>query len=225
MQKELTEDLLLIIGMHEADPSTEVESKQAFDEFYFRFKNHVYKISFVLAKSLNNRNQVAQDLTCDTFINVWQKANRFNPAQCKDVDKGVKAWLSGIVKHTFLQYIDRAKKYSPESVALEKYHLFIEEDVPTDMSIDGIQSLEGRALATALADLKDKERDILITYFQFYDGTRFTVPPDIRKKLCQLHDIQDSTLRKIKDRAIIKLKKYISKNTELLPAQLTAQHG
>jgi len=222
MQKELTEDLLLIIGMHEADPSTEEESKRAFDEFYLRFKEYVYKVSFFLSKSLDNRTQVAEDLTNDTFIKVWEKANRFNSNRCKDIDKGVKAWLGSIVKNTFLQYIERAKKYKPESVALDNYDLFIEESTPKDLSIDTLPSLEGKSLIRALSDLKDKERDILITYYQFYDGERFTVPIEIRKSLCKLYGIQDSTLRKTKDRAIEKLKKHISKNTNLLPTLLTA---
>ena len=85
--------------------------------------------------------------------------------------------------------------------------------------------MESDVLSRALSELNDKERDILLTYYQFYDGERFKVPIEFRKSLCALYSIQDATLRKTKDRALEKIKKHIQKNTDLLPIQLTATNG
>lgn len=226
MRQESTEDLLVIIGMHDADADTEKESKQAFDEFHNRFKNYVYKVSYYFCVSLENRTSVAKDITNDTFLNVWQKASRFDPKRWSNTEKGIKAWLGGIVKNTFLQYVEKAKKYSPENVAIDGYKLTIEEKTPEKIFLNQFQSLEGKALTRALSELKEKEKHILLTYFQFYDGEKFYVPKEDRKILCQLYGIGDSTLRKTKDRAIEKIKKHIiQESPELLPTRLTATNG
>lgn len=214
MIEETSEDLLAIIGMKD-DPEMVSDAKAAFNEFYGRFRNFVYRVCFNLSKSFENNKQVSEDIFQDTFIDVYKNAGRFDASQFKDVGRGIKAWLSGISRNAFLKYIDKASRFEPEALIIEKYFHELLDEPSDDINFEDLSSIELQAIKNALNSLNKKEREILLIYFQFYDGEKFNVPKKIRLGLAKAHNIQPDSLRQTKDRALKKIRKYIQEKTEL----------
>ncbi len=207
MNTEPSEDLLVIISMQVDEP---YEARCAYTEFYKRFKGFLWKVAWQLTESINSRHRefVAENIFSDSFRDVFHNYNRpsyFDPSQCQDSEKGIKAWLAGIARNHFKRHFDSETHLAPISY-LETYpdHPFFELE-SDDNSYD---SPEYAALQQALNNaLSAKEREILLITFQFEKGKK--LPDDIKESLCQAYGVLPNTLFVIKRRAKEKVEKYL----------------
>ena len=92
---------------------------------------------------------------------------------------------------------------------------------PEDMGIDisdetvtesGPPTFEEKLIKEALAELTDKDRDILLTYLDNDIGDGKHLPTSIIKELTTKYGVTSAALRQIKKRSIDKVKSYIEKH-------------
>lgn len=207
MHNELSEDLLVIISMQEDEP---IESRKAFDEFHRRFREYVWQISYTLARGISNPNTelVAQDIFNDTFRDVFynfESKGYFDSSKCQDIDKGIKAWLSGIARNHLKRYISVLASSSNIS------HLDNYPDVEFfDMGETDTKENDSPRLLLlkrALDRLSKRDREVLLISVQFEEQGR--LPKEIRQSLCNAYGVMPATLRQIKKRAREKVEKFI----------------
>lgn len=208
MHEEPSEDLLVIIAMQEDDPEA---ARQAFIEFHRRFKGHVWNIADKLSRSISAQNQdlVAQDIFNDTFLSVYtnyQSKAYFDPVKVQDIEKGIKAWLSGIAKNHLKRMIDAGKKFPSASYfEVPPDYLFFDPEEEEEEEVVNSPTLA--ALKHVLdVVLNEKERWVLLTSFQFEEEGK--LPDEIRRSLCEDCCVLPVTLRQIKKRAKDKIEKY-----------------
>lgn len=202
-----------LLTMSSIDPN-DLECKSAFEHFYHRYKIFVWSVSVKCASNIdkNNLKDIAHLLHQNTFIDVNKNAGKF-VKQSEDEDTDIKKWLSGIVKNKLLQFIDENNK--------QKKHL-IYEDIQNEplyfIEIDdniNIESFEKKLLSNALNTLSEKERDIILTWYNFYDGDKIQdIPKDIKQSLSKQYNMLPESLKQTKLRAFKKLKDYIDKNNK-----------
>jgi len=110
-----------------------------------------------LALRLMQQPALAADAVHDAFIQVWQRAERFDPAR-----GAAEAWLTSLLRYRAIDILRRRSR--------EQYgHQRPEEPDP---SPDALQQLgeraEGEALRRCLAELEDGQRSVVL--LAFMDG-------------------------------------------------------
>lgn len=63
--------------------------------------------------------------------------------------------------------------------------------------------------------LSEKDQEILLTYMMYQDGNKH-LPDEVLKELCDKYETTSVNLRKIKERALQKVKTFIIQNSDLL---------
>ncbi len=110
-----------------------------------------------LALRLMQQPALASDAVHDTFIQVWQRAARFDPAR-----GAAEAWLASLVRY---RAIDILRRRAREQYGQER------EDEP-DPTPDALQQLgeraDGAALHRCLGELDDGQRRVVL--LAFMDG-------------------------------------------------------
>lgn len=210
MVNETHEDLLVIISMWEDEPEA---AHTAFDAFFEAYKNYVWYISTILAKSLPNPKIATNDIFSDTFLAVRDNADKFDPKKCKNKQNGIKNWLSGVAKNQFLRYVDAAAKANGNVEFLETCPdvPVFDASSPPPLNADDSPPKLGLLNTAIERALNGKEREILFISLNF--ESQGGLPTDIKQSLCKAYGVMPATLRKIKERAIKKLQDYIRKNT------------
>lgn len=202
------EELLTIISMKDDEP---VEAKNAFAEFHKRFKCTVWEYACTLSKTCPNPKLVSEDILRDTFMVVWEKAEKFDLKKCKSEEKGIKVWLGGIAKNQVLQYFDYAKKESRHIGHLEVcMDIFpMEDDLPMKETL--LLSLKTKEVKRIFEEkLTDREREILSIYSNF--GVNEKIPKYIQETLCKVYHLLPTSFNKTKQRALQKMKKHLVKS-------------
>lgn len=211
MRLEPSEDLLVIISMQEDEPEA---AQRAFNEFHRRFKNYVWNLAVILSRKIHDPNQesIAHNIFNDSFLDVFHnyaKEGYFDPGQCDDLDKGIKAWLGGIARNHFLRMIDAVKVASRVSYL----DVFPERPFfdPGNLNeAETIDSIPMAALNRALQKLSDRDREILLIAVQFEEEGR--LPKEFKRILCEKYSLSPDSLRQIKKRAKEKIEKYLQEH-------------
>ncbi len=73
---------------------------RAFDVFYDRYVNLVYSIAF----SILGDPPLAEDVTQDVFLKIWQSLERYDPAKAK-----VNTWMSRIARNRAIDLLRKRK--------------------------------------------------------------------------------------------------------------------
>lgn len=120
--------------------------EEIFNQYYKKVENMIYgKVS---------DRYLAEDLTSQTFLKVYQKLDSFD-----DKKASISTWIYTIANNTVIDYF-RTRKVSeevPEDIACES---LIEDEVINEEILIKLKD--------ALLKLAKRERDILI--FRFYDN-------------------------------------------------------
>jgi RNA polymerase sigma factor (sigma-70 family) len=211
MHNEQSEDLLVIIAMQEDEPQA---AQQAFNEFHRRFKDYVWKVAVSLARDIHDPNQeeITRDIFNDTFLDVFQnyaKESYFDPARCTDIEKGIKAWLSGIARNHFRRMIEAVQKASRMSYldAFPERPFFDPDDTDKGEMADPPSMI---ALKRALQTLSDRDQEILLIAVQFEEEGR--LPKAMKQTLCEKYGLSPDSLRQVKKRAKEKIEKYMQEH-------------
>jgi RNA polymerase sigma-70 factor (ECF subfamily) len=145
------ETLLVLISRRQSD---------ALSELYDRYHRLVFSLAF---NSVGDR-AVAEEITLDVFIRVWEKANTYRPGQAK-----VTTWLTSITRYRSIdilrQQSSRMEQHSLSWTELST-HPNSDENTPEEATVLSIKRERVRA---ALGQLPPEQRDALtLAYFKGY---------------------------------------------------------
>lgn len=218
VQKETSEDLLVIISLKEDSPG---EALLAFNEFHRRFKEFVWKQSWKISgNSPCPAEDLAKAIMNNTFMIVYDKAGSYDSrkSNAANANNGIELWLSGIMKNEYKRLIDTHFNEEEASERQDYMRVILKEEEPLQDSEEDTNdnpSIEKICLEKGLAQLNDRERDVLLTYFRFKQGNK-QLPREQIRHLADLYRTTSENLRKIKERAFKHLEAFVSncqKNT------------
>lgn len=132
---------------------------EALGELYDRYARLVYSVSYHATSHV----ELAEEVTQDTFLKVWQNAASFDPRQGRLI-----AWVTRIARN---QAIDL---YRRQQVRAEGHSQYFEEMPSFDLSDDeqdieaGLEaSQQRRMVQAALRHLPNEQRSVLaLAYFR-----------------------------------------------------------
>ena len=196
-------DMFLAMSMKEVDRPT---AEKAFNAFYYRYKDYLFSI---VNKACISWKMYGEDLVKDvfqnTFLSVYQKAESFlliDDLPIENQEKRLKAWLGRIAQNEMFQLL---RENSKEKIDyLEDLSIFNESSEENEI----IASENVLLVEKALSNLKERDRDILITYIQFEEGNK-KLPRDEISRLSEYWEVLPDNMRKIKQRALLNVKEYI----------------
>lgn len=121
--------------------------REALKAVYLAMRKPVYIVAFTLSR----REEIAEEVMQDTFIAVWERADRFVPH-----GRG-RAWVLGIAANIAKQYLHRESRYCPA------------EEPAEGNAASGGDAFERRIerheqAGRLLRALSSKERDIVILH-------------------------------------------------------------
>jgi DNA-directed RNA polymerase specialized sigma24 family protein len=207
-----SEDLLSIMAQTGTDRPM---AEKAFAEFHRRYVHYVFRICInnCMVKGITDQEERAS-IAHNTLLSVFKGAKSFIRAGAgkdeKEKERRVKAWMGKIASKELLAYLrkyghkDEPVMYIDNYAEMEDTYLEVEEEPPPP-------SEERVLLEKALRSLPEKDRDIMMTYLA-HENDQGKIDPKIHEKLCSKHNVLPGNLRKIKTRAILKLKTLIVKN-------------
>lgn len=209
MKNEKIEDLFLIMSMKDDDNE---QAEKAFNEFHCRYSKYLRAITITAAKKFINtydHEELAANVFQNTLLTIWEKADTF--IKIEDVpqekkEKRVKAWLGKIAKNEMLQLL---RDYKTASEKMTYNTELINEINLLDEPISESQpKFEKKLLDNALKMLKPRDKDILFTYYQYYEKGK-NMPSEVLDNLCRIFDTTRDNLRQIKKRTLNKVNSYI----------------
>ncbi len=202
------EDLLVVISFREQN---EVEAKEAFKVFYDRYYRFLFSLCYNVCKNIEpNGEDLAKDVFVNTMMAVYKSSNTYDSSKSK-----ITTWLSRIAKREMLDLLNilNEKRIGEKQFIPLNKDLAI-SDKDTEESIE-IETPQKKALDEALQNLSDKERDVLLTYMMYQEGNKH-LPDEVIKVLCDRYETSSINLRKIKQRALEKVKSHIKQHSQLL---------
>ncbi len=141
--------LRLISRSHEA----------ALSEFYDRYSRLVYSMAF----NVTGDAEVAQEITQDVFLRVWEKADTYRAEQGK-----VATWLVSITRHRAIDLLRRARIRPEGNRAVWMDELEASLPNPTAVEGEAEQSQRQQMIRHALAQLPEEQR--LALSYAFFQG-------------------------------------------------------
>ncbi len=191
-------------------------SRQAFEEFYERFKSFVLQACQKTCAAFDNSNELADDIFQNTFLKVLHKGFTFRKREIpgKEVYTAeIKSWLSRIAKNELINFL--RKNPDEKSLSIQKRIRSHElENVSTDPNHLGddqhqTPSIQQKVLDKGLAILTEDEKMVLMTYMLYYNRQTPNnhLPDEIIKSLTNKLGVKAASLRQIKSRALQKIMK------------------
>jgi RNA polymerase sigma factor (sigma-70 family) len=200
---ENTSDMELIEDMALGDFDKK-SSSEAFAEFHRRYAQILYTTCYYICRTLPNQDEAAADITENVLIKALSYASSYNPNRAS-----VKTWLNGIAQNEFNNYYSEFRQnhpIAPELGTVDDLSLVVDDGIPIDRS-----KINGQSLERALNLLTPMEKDVVMThmFYKDVDNLDSQIPDDVMKDLCGLYKKKPATIRKIKSRAISKIKSSI----------------
>lgn len=208
--KEL-EDLLLNISFKEEE---RVLAEESFSKIYREYSQYLMNVIVSSLKGMGVYDEeLAQVVLNNTFLKVYEKPLKFSVPNGAGDDKCFKAWISKISKNELLSQIekvtDKEKRFS--DLNLQEADLELE-----DVEDDFFESANHRLLKDALNTLKERDREILLAHYLYYEENKYK-PSDVLDRLCLLYSTTKPNIRQIKGRSEKKIIEYMTKNSQLKP--------
>lgn len=135
------------------------------------------------------------------------------------ISNEIKAWLSRIAYNELINFLRKNpdEKELSNPFRIKSYDL--SENIADMTFLDDDQkytppSIEKNTLELGLKSLSVRERYILIVYMQHFHPSQPMrhLPEDVLNAICEKFNIKPANARKIKERALTKLKLYIEKS-------------
>lgn len=217
MPKKVSYSVLQIVkGLKEDNP---IQLRLFQNLFFDKFKGYIYKAAIQRCINYHDSQELATDITQQTFINAFRKINDFDLSNEPDHSKHeiiIKAWLGKIANNCF------NKEY-----AKRKDQIFLDDlkSKPDEDKFDMFESLYGdepteipnefrSKLRDAMRQLKEIERHVIEVYAAegCINDPRKKLSKRAMSILCKTHDTSPENIRQIKKRALDKIKKHCFPN-------------
>ena len=166
------------------------KDKLAFEQFY----DNSIKLCFSQAMRITNRKDIAEEVTSDVYMQVWNTAESYD-----DKRSGVMTWLMMLCRSRALDALRRRKsQQARESVDIEVIAEPSTDETPQDL-LNAVQ--QDSVLHHAIRQLKPQQRQLLsLAYFKnlthneiacYTDTPLGTVKTQIRRAIIKLKEIMD----------------------------------
>lgn len=136
-----------------------LRSKQALEALYDRYSGPIYSLAVRMLRDAG----AAEEVTQDTFFNVWRRAASYRQSRGK-----VTAWLFSIGHHRIIDEVRRRKRREQTQV----YHDVDLINQPSDDTNDPMRfanrQMQKGMLAEALSALRVEQREIVM--LAYYGG-------------------------------------------------------
>lgn len=199
--------------MGDSDPAWALA---AFEEFYDRHKNYLWKVCADVGQQLSCSAWI-EDVFHETFQRAQKHAGRFKFPVCpaEEEDNVIKAWLGRIAQNRLCDYWRKSRREctrtAEEWEALDEEVLgeVSGEDVPTETTSAG--SNRKALLDEAMETLSERDAHVLRVTSQFHrHGQKFQrLPNAVVDELASTLNTTPENLRKIRERARKKVRQYV----------------
>ncbi len=190
------------------------DSDSAKNEFYQRYNSFLLKVCRKACAGFDSQNELAEDIFQNAMIKGIKNIKSVHEnasGERTNLEGQIKKWLSIIARNEFIDYLRKNKDEKflaiPERAKNNEIEIEFDLGEPTQDPIENSQYgyLDPEKI---LSVLSDRERYILITYFSYYDpqSPDKHLPDKEIKRLCIMYGISSDNLRKIKSRALKKLR-------------------
>ncbi|RIH66188.1 sigma-70 family RNA polymerase sigma factor [Mariniphaga sediminis] len=188
----------------------EKEVKIAQTRFYKIFAGYVYKLAVQSCSNFVDPNFLAKEVVQNTFIKAFDYLPNFtfkSGIKDEEANKIIKALLGQIgnkvLLNTIAEYIN--EKRCNKKIEIEELKIFENED--EELNVQPISNIFMKKLQSALNDLKEKDKHIVLTYAaeDCIDNTRH-ISENAMEFLCSAHKTTSANIRQRKKRALDKIK-------------------
>jgi RNA polymerase sigma factor (sigma-70 family) len=201
------EDLIFYMSVQSEDRAT---AEEAWEEFFFRYREYVLGVCRRFRGILGDLG--VEDLAKDTLVRVFEKAHTFKPLNCGNNNRErarICAWMGRIANNLFFSSLRRQPTINfvdtPQAGGRE---------TPTREEVcnEPAESSQRALLREALDTLNEREREILLTSYAWYEpgvGCQ-RMPTEELEALTERFHTTPANIRQIRTRALDKLKHYVA---------------
>lgn len=200
------EDLFFLMSLKDEE---EAEAQQAFGIFYEKYSRLLWSLCYSVCRKIDvsNTEELAKCVFYNTMTTIYE-----HPTYDAKKSK-LSTWISKIAYHETLDLISEFKlNESKRNISLNEKVI---ETVPEKEEIIDTETPEKKILNEALDQLKEREREILLTCLMYKEEHKH-IPDEILLELSQKYDTTAVNIRQIRKRALDKVKAYITTNSNLL---------
>jgi RNA polymerase sigma-70 factor, ECF subfamily len=146
------DDVTLICDIAQAKP-------EALSELYDRYGRLVFSLAYAIIRD----RAVAEEITQDVFVRVWQRASTYRPEQAK-----VSTWLTAITRHHAIDVL-RRRNARPEANSVGWDELPPQALAAHDLDDHAEQALLSERLRAALVVLPaDQQQALALAFLHGY---------------------------------------------------------
>lgn len=156
----------------------DIEKERLFKEYHSKVQGYIYT-------QVNNVT-LAEDLTSDVFVKVYEKIDTFDDSKAK-----ISTWIYTIARNRLIDYY-RTRRVAEEIPEEMRDGSDVEEEVCNNQVLE--------TLANTLEKLDEKERDILILHY--YEGYKL-------KEVADIVGISYSYVKMLHGKALVEMKELL----------------
>jgi len=136
----------------------------AFSELYDRYNRLVFSVAYAIVGD----RAIAEEITLDVFVRVWQQAKTYRPERAK-----VSTWLVAITRHHAIDIL-RRKKSNLEESSLDWDIASLQNAFALHGPEEGMElAMQRERVREALSQLPAEQRQALaLAYFRGYSHTQ-----------------------------------------------------
>lgn len=132
---------------------------EALSELYDRYGRLIYSLALYIVGSEGT----AEEITQDTFMRVWEKANTYQPNRAR-----VKTWIVSIARYRAIDELRRLE-IRPEAISLSLEDLPLEIAGENKVEEDVRDRLLRQRTRAAISELPPEQKKVIaLAYFQGY---------------------------------------------------------
>ena len=204
-------DQQIIVGLKDEDDEGKRRILQ--NSFYYNYVKDIYKMLVQKCKNFSDAEQLAKDITQETFIKALNGMHKFSlpiGSEVKGHRKIIMKWLNVIANNCFKkEYAKRINESSYEDIVKiigePTYEPFETEN--QDLQIDIVNPFRLK-LQNAFNLLSEREKHIITEYAdEECIDTKKHLSDKSLKYLCAVYETTPENIRQIKKRALDKIKK------------------
>ncbi len=134
--------------------------KDALESFYERYSTQV----FSLARFMLRNEAIAEEITQEVFLALWQKASTFNPKRGSP-----KGWLMSVTHHRVIDHVRAAKRARDSTDRMAKDLSSLQPVYQVHTEEEAYRSMDRQEVVKALETLPEAQKTvILMSYFEGY---------------------------------------------------------